>query len=169
MEDWWGYSKQHGWVVLDRSLSSNQPGLKGELIFFSWRDLTNINIERKKWQAPFIVHAPNYTAQFTSGEIVEELESLKARWPEIKEKATREAKESLLALELKHSIANRRRFLEGIGKAYDSDSAPTKNKPHRTANCYSCKNKLDNFKTPECTTCGWIVCNCGACGCDFQN
>jgi hypothetical protein len=168
MDDWWGYSKQHGWVVLNRSLSPNQSGA-GELIFFSWRDLTNVKIERKTWNEQFIIHAPQYIAQFSSSEKAEELESLKARWPEIKEKTTREAKESLLAIEQKKAEENRRRFLEGIGKPYGNDSAPASNKPHRTANCFSCKKNLDNLKNPECTACGWIVCNCGACGCDFHN
>lgn len=166
MDDWWGYSKQHGWVVLNRSLPFNQSGA-GELIFFSWRDETNVKIERNTWNEQFIIHAPKYIALFPSS--AEELESLKARWPEIKEKTTREAKESLLTIEQKKADANRRRFLEGIGKPYGNDSAPAANKPHRTANCYSCKRKLDNLKTSECTACGWIVCNCGACGCDFHN
>jgi len=169
MDDWWGYSKKHGWVVLDRSLSSNHPGAKGELIFFSWREMTNVNVERKTWQAPVFTYAPNYIAQFSSSEKAIELESLKAQWPEIKERAAKEAIECLLAIELKQAIVNRRRYLERAGKAYGSDSAPTARKSHRTANCFFCKSKLDNFKDPECTHCGWIVCNCGACGCDFRN
>ena len=169
MDDWWGYSNQHEWVVLDRSLPCNQPGKKGDLIFFRWQDLTTFSIEQKAWQAPFIVYAPNYISEFPSGQKAEELESLRARWSEIKAKATREAEERLMTIVRKQAAANRQRFLKHIGKAEGNDSAPSANKPHRIANCYSCKSKLDNSKTPECTACGWIVCNCGACGCDFQH
>lgn len=42
----------------------------------------------------------------------------------------------------------------------------TKQTTYRYAQCYSCKSYLDNTKHPVCTKCGWIKCNCGACGCN---
>ena len=36
---------------------------------------------------------------------------------------------------------------------------------HRIARCYNCTRKVDNEFDLECTACGWIVCDCGACGC----
>ena len=38
---------------------------------------------------------------------------------------------------------------------------------HRIAQCYACKTHLDSALDIECTTCGWIICECGACGCGF--
>jgi len=41
---------------------------------------------------------------------------------------------------------------------------------HRTNNCYSCKNSVDNSQDIECATCNWIVCSyCGACGCGYTD
>ena len=41
-------------------------------------------------------------------------------------------------------------------------------KKHRVTHCYNCKNKLDNMINIECRACGWIICNCGACGCGYD-
>jgi hypothetical protein len=38
----------------------------------------------------------------------------------------------------------------------------------RVTHCYSCHHSLDSRKTEKCTKCGWILCNCGACGCGFS-
>ena len=38
----------------------------------------------------------------------------------------------------------------------------------RKAYCYSCTNQIDNRSNKECTGCGWIICNCGACGCGYE-
>ncbi len=40
-------------------------------------------------------------------------------------------------------------------------------KHHRTPNCYACHDHLDNRVNVECEACGWIICLCGACGCNF--
>jgi len=37
---------------------------------------------------------------------------------------------------------------------------------HRIAHCYNCKRHLDNEVDVECCACRWIICTCGACGCD---
>lgn len=37
----------------------------------------------------------------------------------------------------------------------------------RTADCFKCRRILSSETLERCTRCGWIVCNCGACGCDF--
>lgn len=42
------------------------------------------------------------------------------------------------------------------------------NKRHRVTHCYKCKSHLDNAISPECSACGWIICECGACGCQYQ-
>jgi DNA helicase IV len=38
---------------------------------------------------------------------------------------------------------------------------------NRVAKCYSCKSSLDNSINMECSSCGWILCSCGACGCGY--
>jgi len=37
----------------------------------------------------------------------------------------------------------------------------------RTARCFHCKKSLDSQKNENCSSCGWMICNCGACGCEF--
>lgn len=41
-------------------------------------------------------------------------------------------------------------------------------KKRRQPHCYACKQDLDNAIDPECTACGWIICECGACGCNYS-
>lgn len=38
----------------------------------------------------------------------------------------------------------------------------------RKTHCWKCKLPLDNAKFDECIACGWIICDCGACGCGFS-
>ena len=41
-------------------------------------------------------------------------------------------------------------------------------RPHRVTHCFLCKHSLDNAVDAECTTCGWIICMCGGCGCVYN-
>ena len=45
-QQWWGHSKQHGWVVLDRSIAGNGPGTKQTLFFMRCKDMTTFTITR---------------------------------------------------------------------------------------------------------------------------
>ena len=38
---------------------------------------------------------------------------------------------------------------------------------HRVAHCWFCRGPLDNAVDLECVGCGWILCQCGACGCGY--
>jgi len=44
---------------------------------------------------------------------------------------------------------------------FDNENA----NPNRIPNCYRCKKQLDDYNLFVCSTCGWIICKCGACGC----
>ena len=37
----------------------------------------------------------------------------------------------------------------------------------RNAKCFHCQTRLDSSTGFECVACGWILCECGACGCTF--
>jgi hypothetical protein len=83
--EWWGFSKEQGWVVLDRSIPSNAPGLGENLLFFRCRDAMTFTEKRKLWVPPLYRFAPNYIrdlAPAASLEAAAELETLKAHWPE---------------------------------------------------------------------------------------
>lgn len=38
----------------------------------------------------------------------------------------------------------------------------------RFAKCHYCKCELDSTLDLECVACGWILCDCGACGCGYD-
>jgi hypothetical protein len=93
---WWGYSKEHGWVVLDRRIPCNMPGLKVDLLFLRCRDVTTFNAKRETWNAPWYIYAPNYIRDLAppgSVEAAAELEDLKARWPEFEREIQRVQRE----------------------------------------------------------------------------
>lgn len=98
-QQWWGYSNEHGWVILDRGVPTNAPGLKAELLFLRCRDATVVSATRESWKPPLYRYAPNYIRDLppaAAEEAAAELEALKARWPEFKleiQRVCREAKE----------------------------------------------------------------------------
>jgi hypothetical protein len=63
-------------------------------------------------------------------------------------------------------IARHKSFLEEKGKPYEGTNARRVMR-HRLTYCWSCKQHLDNDIDIECAACGWIICNCGACGCGY--
>ncbi len=82
---WWGYSKEHGWVVLDRTVPCNAPSLKVDLLFLRCRDVTTFSEQRERWIPPAYRFAPNYLlglAPPDSDAAAAELADLKDRWPE---------------------------------------------------------------------------------------
>jgi hypothetical protein len=39
----------------------------------------------------------------------------------------------------------------------------------RATHCYACKRDLNSVDFHTCERCGWISCECGACGCDVHD
>lgn len=94
---WWGYNKEHGWVVLDRRIPCNTPGLKVDLLFLRCRDATTFSVKRETWNAPLYTYAPNYIRDLAppgSVEAAAELDELKARWPEFEREIQRVQRET---------------------------------------------------------------------------
>jgi len=82
---WWGHSKEHGWVILDRRIPCNAPSLKVDLLFLRCRDSTMFGVTRESWNPPRYRFAPNYIRELAppeSDQAAAELDALKARWPE---------------------------------------------------------------------------------------
>lgn len=67
------------------------------------------------------------------------------------------------ALEERH-----KRRLEELGAPYRGVRKATRERPRRITHCYQCSTELDNAIDLECIACGWILCNCGACGCGYR-
>ncbi len=93
---WWGHSKVHGWVVLDRSSPINAPGLKENLVFMRCKDSTTFVEKRKNWNPPSYSFAPNYIrdlAPEASAEASSALEGFQAHWPEYQRQIQQEQQE----------------------------------------------------------------------------
>ena len=85
-EQWWGYNKEHGWVVLDRSLNINKPGLKEQLFFLRCKDMTTFMAKRDTWKPPLYMYAPNYIRSLgpeLAADASAALDAFKARWSEM--------------------------------------------------------------------------------------
>jgi hypothetical protein len=85
--DWWGYSKEHGWVALDRSTIEPSTGPNQLLEFYRFRDDTTFLEPRKNWNPPLYSYAPNYLRDLSPEEAPGAqgaLAEAQARWPEVK-------------------------------------------------------------------------------------
>lgn len=94
---WWGYSKEHGWVVLDRRIPANAPNIKTDLLFLRCRDTVIFGAKRESWIPPSYRFAPNYLrdlAPAASEEAAAELEDFKLRWPEFERELQRDSRET---------------------------------------------------------------------------
>jgi hypothetical protein len=184
---WWGYSKEHGWVVLDRSISSNRPGIKGDLLFFRCRDSSTFFAKRASWEAPAYTFARNYLrglAPEESALAAAELEALESRWPEFELEIGRQQHEAAaraeaarleaerlqqqreLAERKQGAIAKHRGYLQRLGLSYGGvvEAAPTKSR--RAVRCVACGKTIERAIGVQCAQCAELVCgSCGACGC----
>ena len=75
-------------------------------------------------------------------------------------------KEKVLARERE---ARHKKFLEDLGIPYRGVRPSSGIKERRVTHCYDCKGHLDNRIDTECVACGWILCDCGACGCGWKS
>ena len=94
---WWGYSKEHGWVVLDRRIPANAPDIKTDLLFLRCRDAVIFGAKRETWIPPSYRFAPNYIRDLApplSEEAAAELEGYKAQWPDFERELQRECRET---------------------------------------------------------------------------
>ena len=69
----------------------------------------------------------------------------------------------LLTARREETIERHRLLMERNGYSYRGTRRSSRKA--RTARCWNCHVSLDNAVDVECGACGWILCNCGACGC----
>lgn len=89
LDIWWGFSKEHGWVILDRSIAPNRPGVLEDLLFFKCSDGTLFSEARNRWDEPFYIYAPRYIELFnndSAGKASTELKELQAKEAELHDK-----------------------------------------------------------------------------------
>ena len=115
---WWGYSKEHGWVVLDRTIPCNVPGLKVDLLFLRCRDAATFSEKREHWIPPRYRFAPNHIRELAPSDAdaaVVELAKLKVRWPEFAREIQlvhREGQERLAATRVEEEKTRKRATAE---------------------------------------------------------
>ncbi len=117
---WWGHSKEHGWVVLDRSLPTNRPGLKENLVFFRCRDSVTFVEKRKNWSPPLYHYAPNYLRDLSpeaSTLAREEFQALCLLWPEYERK-----------IQLEHGVTEEQVEAERLGSLKQKKAAAARKK-----------------------------------------
>ena len=93
---WWGFSTEHGWVIMDRDIPGNAPGMRGDLLFFRCRDGKVFFLKREQWRRPAYQYAPNYVSAQPSSMTADtgaELKALMERWPEFQLDIRRQHKE----------------------------------------------------------------------------
>jgi hypothetical protein len=157
-DEWWGFSPEHGWVVLDRKIATNCPGKGGKLIFLCCKDWTRYEEDRKRWEPPYYYFSDRYL------ETLNEIGALEAQHAlnDLKDKYKHKKEEFYSSV-----VQDRhRQFLEDAGRiAPETRKARKKN---RASYCWNCKQPVDNSIDLECSACGWIICgSCGACGCTY--
>jgi len=81
----------------------------------------------------------------------------------VKEAESALIKKENIELELKHEAHLQKHGLSSAGTKKREATGPA-----RFTHCWSCKQNIDSFSFLECSRCGWILCNCGACGCGRQ-
>jgi len=78
---------------------------------------------------------------------------------------TRKMKESDENNQRLELVEKHAQYLSSRGLTNDGTRIASNGRLHRTPPCWRCKKHLDNSFDIECALCGWIICNCGACGC----
>jgi len=164
---WWGFNKTHGWVVLDRTILSNQSGQVGDLVFHRAKDGEKLKVPRNQWSEPHFVFAPKYLSGRPKSE-EDDFEILKNSVELNLDSIRAEQIKELLKQKELQAIANHQDFLKSKGLPYRGVANRSSNRTHRITHCYSCKDSLDNEIQSECAGCKWIICECGACGCGYE-
>ena len=62
---------------------------------------------------------------------------------------------------------NHQNYLTRVGQA-PSQLRNSRISRMRSTKCYRCGAAIDSEFYLECAACGWIVCDCGACGCGYD-
>ena len=156
---WWGYSCQHGWVVLDRNIAVNRPGVSGNLVFLKCTDWTRFEELRTQWDVSYVFEN-QYLARLPASALPAAQSELKNLKELFMHKKVEMYSAAIMVL---HS-----QFLSRNGCSEKSAIIPFHGKNKRSANCWSCKKSVDNSVDLECSGCGWIICgSCGACGCAY--
>jgi hypothetical protein len=160
-EEWWGCSKEHGWIVLYWETPGNRE--KATRTFVRCCDWKAVTVNIKEWGEPNFLYASVYLKLIRDTDkraaALNKLEGYRqqAKLEGCRQQATR-----------KVMIEAHEQFLQSCNVEYQGVRSII-NKQHRVTHCWHCKKNLDNNANVECVACNWMLCHCGACGCSYGN
>ncbi len=71
-DEWWGFSPEHGWVILDRNIATNRPGKGGNLVFLRCRDWTHYEEDCDRWEPPYYSFTDRYLESLNESESLDQ-------------------------------------------------------------------------------------------------
>jgi hypothetical protein len=167
---WWGYTDEHGWVVLDRDDARNDGESRHPV---RCRDWAQFEVSRKDFGSDQFKGFKAFIASLSEGQAGEACGQLLGLRREFLSRAAGFLV-TKAELERRRREAERQAIIEAHRRFLEQRSLPARQvrlpsgRVHRVTHCYNCKHHLDNAVELECAACGWIVCRCGACGCGYS-
>jgi hypothetical protein len=182
-ELWWGFSSEHGWVVLDHDDPRNDPE-ETTVYLRRCSDWEILEVNRTDWDAPEYYSSMSHLESFPTTiarEIAErELRALmeqvarkRVRWRHEYERVREAEKDRQREIKL----ARRRELSVERNNAYRLEKGLLRGtvvdppyRSRRSTDCWRCKARISSPPDFRCKDCkGWIICHkCGACGCGFE-
>jgi hypothetical protein len=165
VDEWWGFSNEHGWVVLDRNIIYNRPGAGIIIVFLRCSDWNHYLEDRHKWNPPYYVYEPRYIESLSNFDLAEKvkLQKYKNEYRHRKQEFYYEGLKyinSKIHPKLQEPFSYSEHNLKTINNILPKSG-------HRTSGCWRCKKPVDNAFDSVCDNCGWIICSfCGACSYD---
>ena len=143
--EWWGHHPEQGWVVTFTKFKNlGTPPLP----FFRCIDAQIVWIGDEEIKR--VVHGPFFYGQMREpGRSVEtaKFQPMRDGW-----------------------LQHKQRFGECTRDVYIPREVSPRPRPRpRVAHCFSCHEILYGTSRQSCPDCGWIKCECGACGCSYHN
>jgi hypothetical protein len=161
---WWGYSVEHGWVMLDRKW--NGIG-NAELWLIRCSDGYIYSEIKSRWNSKSYYLGAEYVIDSAPTNIkqsvIEEFNNAQSKETFYIESLSKKCNEVI------EEIFNKKRveFLKNL-EINDSGSSQPNSKSCRHTNCFACKKFLKSSNSLQCNSCGWLICkSCAACGCGY--
>lgn len=156
---WFGYHKQHGWIVMDRLLKANAGHSTVKLVVA--KDWSRLELPKREWHR---------SCDYCESAIARAPEGDRDRMRESFERVRQEFWERRMSLIESWEDEVRRR--SGLPTTRNDDrptSRAGREVGRNEVSCWKCGGALGGgFVTLQCGRCGWLLCPCGGCGCGWH-
>jgi hypothetical protein len=179
-DDWWGYSPDNGWIVLDRDDPQNAPGTPF-IHLIRCRDWVTLSVSRVAWNPPQFIFAKNYIKTLRTIEeqkiAMQDLQLAQLQFlPRRLESQAKKLEAERKKLEAEEAEKRRREAEDAERMRQEAERdwlrtsgvRITRTSGVRITHCWNCITDLDSRFLPECSSCKWMICPvCQACGCNY--